>query len=101
MNEGDKKRIAEIIRLYDQKYPTGEDSIAMCVVSAQHEQRDLEFELKVSSKTGVVNGNEAGRRLSIALPGKLYWILKKQYPTLLNKDIGWFKKNFPLFVISK
>lgn len=101
MQEGDKKRIAEIIRIYDARYPTGEDSIALCVVSAKHEQRELALERKVSSKTGVVNENDAGRRLSIALPGKLYWILKKQYPTLLNKDIAWFKRNFPLFVISK
>lgn len=101
MNEGDKKRIAEIIRIYDQKYPTGEDSIAMCVVSAKHEQRDLALERKISSKTGVVNNSDSGRRLSISMPGKLFWILKKQYPTLLNKDINWFRRHFPMFVVSK
>lgn len=101
MNEGDKKRIAEIIRMYDQKYPDGEDSIAMCVVSAKQEQNELILERKVSSKTGVVNNNEAGRRLTVAVPSKLYWILTKQYPTLMNRDIKWFKRHFPLFVVSR
>lgn len=101
MNEGDKKRIAEIIRLYDQKYPDGEDSIAMCVVSAKDEQKELALERRISSKTGVVNNSDVGRRLSVAIPSKLYWILTKQYPTLMNRDIKWFKRHFRMFVISR
>lgn len=97
---GDKQRIVDIIKLYDSQHPDGDDSIAMSVLSAQREQRELELMGAISRKTGVVK-ESAGRRLSVVMPEGLYMILRKQYPTLLGEDIKWFKKTFPMFVINK
>lgn len=100
MNEGDKKWIQDMITYYDHKYPNGEDSIALCVVTAKQEYQQLQVEQSIS-KSGVVRGNEAGRRHSIAIPSRLYAILKKRYPTLFTQDIKWFKRNFPMFTVAK
>lgn len=97
---GDEQRIVDIIMMYDRQNPDGPDSIAMSVLSAKREQQDLELQGAISRKTGIVK-NSPGRRLSVVMPEGLYLILRKQYPTLLGKDIQWFKKHFPMFVINK
>ena len=96
----DKKIIADIISMYDRQYPTGPDSIAMAVLSAAQEQMAIELSGGLSSRTGVVTGS-AGRRMTVSMPENLYGILRQQYPSLLNQDIAWFKKNFPMFVFEK
>lgn len=101
LGDGDKRKIADIIREYDRRYPTGENSIAASVVSAQHERAELELLGTVSSKTGVVNDSEAGRRLAVSMPTALYFMLRQQYPNLFSTEIKWFKRHFPMFVITK
>jgi hypothetical protein len=101
MNDGDKKWIEDAIRHHDRRFPTGPDSIAMSVVTANQEQRELELTRTVSTTTGVINNNEMGRRMTVALPENLYIVLIKRYPQLFKQDIKWFKRNFPMFVLEK
>lgn len=99
MKSYNKQWIQNVIDEYDKKYPEGEDSISMCVVSAKHEQAELIAQKAVSEKSGVVKASSADRRLSLVMPSKLYAILREAYPELLTKDIKWFKANFPVFTI--
>lgn len=99
MNESDKRWIEDAIRHHDRRFPHGPDSIAMSVVSAQHEQNELKMTRKVS-KTGVIDNSQSGRRMTVALPENLYIVLRKKYPNLFSKDIRWFKRNFPMFVLK-
>ena len=102
MNESDKKWIADAIRHHDRRFPSGPDSIAMAVLSAKEEQRELQLMNDVS-KTGVIHNSDSGRRMSLTLPENLYIVLRKRYPTLFSDkaNIKWFRRHFPMFVISK
>lgn len=100
--DGDKKWIQDAIRAYDRKFPTGPDSIAMCVISAQQEIRDNEIDGTSNSKTGVIQNSTSGRRPAFAMPENLYTILKFKYPKLFQKPgFLWFKRNFPMFWVGK
>lgn len=101
LHDGDKKIIQEIITMYDRLHPTGLDSIAASVVTAKHEQAQLELERKISSKTGIIKGSESNRRMTVSMPDHLYVMLIKKYPSLFKTEIKWFKHNFPMFVIEK
>lgn len=99
MGPNDKLVIQRIIEAYDRVHPTGEDSIALCVLTAQQERDELRLLRKVS-KTGVVKSSDSGRRLSIVLPENLWGILRRRYPKLFTEDLQWFKKNFKMFTIK-
>jgi hypothetical protein len=101
LGEGDYLQILEIIETYDKVYPEGENSIGAAVTTARREQKELKFLKEVDSKTGVVHGNEAGRRNTVSMPTGLYILLKRKYPTLFTQYIEWFKAKFPAFVINK
>lgn len=101
VSDADKQVILNIIAHYDRQYPTGVDSIAAAVVSSQREIAELELVGKVSKKTGVINNNQSGRRVTVAIPQGLYIILMKQYPSLFKADLSWFKRNFKMFVVGK
>jgi hypothetical protein len=45
MHNGDQERIREIMRIYNERYPTGEDSIALAITSAKREQASLAMDV--------------------------------------------------------
>lgn len=98
----DKRWIEDVIKIYDRNHPMDLDSIAMSVVSAKQEQNELQRSNLVS-KTGVIKGNEAGRRMGISIPEELLMIIRRRYKNIIRdpQQYQWFKKNFPMFVVNR
>lgn len=90
-------QVQQVIDLYAQANPEGENSIGASILSAKEEQRELMLEQKLSQRTGVIRKNEAGRRLSFVMPSDLYIVLKKKFPTIFAGDKKKFEKDFPIF----
>lgn len=89
-------KVREAIDLYERLYPTGPDSIAWAILDAKAEQEEL-TRTRIVSKSGIINQNEAGRRLRYVMPSNLYIALKKKFPTIFKADIKRFERDFPVF----
>lgn len=92
----DALKIRETIDIYERLHPSGPDSIAMAILDTKAEQLEL-AQSRIINIFGVVNNNEAGRRLKFAMPSNLYITLKKRFPTLFGADIKQFERDFPVF----
>lgn len=89
--------VRDVIQLYERMNPTGPDSIYECMREAKHEQEELERSGIANIRTGVMNKNEAGRRLAFTMPSALYIMLRKKFPTIFKADKKRFERDFPVF----
>lgn len=93
----DRERVKIFIETYDKLHPSGPDSIPAAMLSAREEQRQVMLQGNVNQRTGVINKNEAGRRLSMVMPTNLYITLQQKFPTIFKADRKKFQRHFPVF----